>query len=422
MFAVVDLQGRVVAFSGRALAPVEPLAPGAEAPAKYINSPESPVYKKRETVFGLYQARSALRSGPCVLVEGNFDVVSLHARGTQSAVAPLGTAFTVEQGKQIRRFTSDVIFLFDGDAAGKKAVQASRAVCRESGLVARVASLPTGMDPDDFSRQRGVDALGNVLRAARGMLDYLVKEVLDGSFDQADAPARAKQVRELIEAEDDPTVRALARRSYAELMGARLNVADARTLGAFERSVNSGASDGGETPSSPELPRHAPHRERSNLRPEEIDRGIVGALLDYPELLDSPELLAYSGNMQGDLALAVAVLRKARGSREQASSGQPRSGQATPGQSTSFAEALAKMPETIRPFALARLAAPLHTELSRAGDELRSNLKKMQKQDHLRHKQSVAAEIERARAEGDQGTEDELLRSLEMRARQRHNL
>src|SRR6187402_3376621 len=154
MFAVLDLQGRVVAFSGRALTEPTPselaelgiestAQPGADAPAKYINSPESPIYKKRETVFGLYQARQALRSGEaCVVVEGNFDVMSLHARGIKQVVAPLGTAFTEEQARAIRRFSQDVTLLFDGDSAGRRAVQAAREPCDKGNLFVRVASLP----------------------------------------------------------------------------------------------------------------------------------------------------------------------------------------------------------------------------------------------------------------------------------------
>lgn len=161
MFAVLDLQGRVVAFSGRALAEPEPeelarlnieraAQPGADAPAKYLNSPESPIYKKRETVFGLYQARQAVRlNDSIVVVEGNFDVLSLHARGIKHVVAPLGTAFTEEQARSMRRFTQNVTLLFDGDSAGRRAIEASRAPCRMAGLTAKVASLPDKMDPDD---------------------------------------------------------------------------------------------------------------------------------------------------------------------------------------------------------------------------------------------------------------------------------
>src|SRR5690606_28301236 len=139
-----------------------------------------PIDKQRAVGFGLYQARDTLRSGKsCLMVEGNFDVVSLHAQGLTEAVAPLGTAFTVEQGKQIRRFTSQVTFLFDGDAAGKKATAASRQPARESGLSAKVARLPDGMDPDDFIRARGAEGMGNLIAASQGMLDYLISEVLD---------------------------------------------------------------------------------------------------------------------------------------------------------------------------------------------------------------------------------------------------
>src|SRR5690606_14921557 len=158
MFAVVDLHGRVVAFSGRSLKPAAPSAD--EPPAKYINSPESPIYRKRSTVFGLYQARQALRDrNNCIVVEGNFDVVSLHAHGINEVVAPLGTAFTLEQGKLIRRFSNQDTFLFVEDLAGRKATAQSRHPAKESGLSAKVARLPDGSDPDDFIRTKGPEQL-----------------------------------------------------------------------------------------------------------------------------------------------------------------------------------------------------------------------------------------------------------------------
>ncbi|HEX2878119.1 MAG TPA: DNA primase, partial [Polyangiaceae bacterium] len=119
MFAVRDLKGRVVAFSGRAMPPpsdaelsalsLPPQNPNQEEGAKYMNSPESAIYHKRDIAFGLFQAKQAVRNADrCVVVEGNFDVVSLHARGLRNVVAPLGTAFTVEQAREIKRFTSNV--------------------------------------------------------------------------------------------------------------------------------------------------------------------------------------------------------------------------------------------------------------------------------------------------------------------------
>ena len=117
MFAVIDAQGRVVAFSGRALAeipskePKDAKAEKAETP-KYINSPESPIYTKGAALFGIFQARHEIRAkDSAIVVEGNFDVVSLHARGLQNVVAPLGTAFTFEQAKLLNRFASIVTLL-----------------------------------------------------------------------------------------------------------------------------------------------------------------------------------------------------------------------------------------------------------------------------------------------------------------------
>ncbi len=118
MFAVLDLQGRVIAFSGRALddpsdeelrvSGIERAGTSTDAPAKYVNSPESPIYEKREAVFGLYQARQSVRdSSQCILVEGNFDVLSLHARGIKNVVAPLGTAFTLEQAQTNQTLLSE---------------------------------------------------------------------------------------------------------------------------------------------------------------------------------------------------------------------------------------------------------------------------------------------------------------------------
>ena len=131
MFAIVDLDGKIIGFSGRALAEpteaelraagVESMGTSGEPPAKYLNSPESPIYKKRDAVFGLWQARQAIRrEDRAIVVEGNFDVMSLHARGVANVVAPLGTAFTPEQAKQVSRFSQHVTLFFDGDTAGAR--------------------------------------------------------------------------------------------------------------------------------------------------------------------------------------------------------------------------------------------------------------------------------------------------------------
>lgn len=405
MFAVLDLQGRIIAFSGRALPSAEPEE---DPPAKYINSPESPIYRKRQAVFGLYQARSSLRSGrAALLVEGNFDVVSLHARGVSEAVAPLGTALTLEQSKNIRRFTGHVIVCFDGDRAGRDATAKARGPLVEAGLTARVARLPEGTDPDDFVRARGEESLRQLLGAARGMLDHLIAELLDEQFMVDDAEARGRklhQVLDLLKAEEDPTVRALAEQ-YADMLASRLGVADARTFRALKSSVERslrGARDG------------APPARRTRASPGErgeweMTTAIVGALLDFPALLDSEDLLAYGTQMQGDLAAVVACLRRAR--RQSPSRGE-----------LDLNQTLAKIPEAIRPFVEARIAAPLHAEVKTAQLELSGNLRKLMDREHSRLTVGVVSDLEKARLSGDFEQELALLQGQQERARRRRGM
>jgi DNA primase len=130
-------------------------------------------------------------------------------------VAPLGTAFTEEQARAIRRFCQDITLLFDGDSAGRRAVRASREPCKAGGLTAKVASLPDKMDPDELVRTQGPEAVQRVLKAARGMLEYLIDTTLDREYAEVDARERANRVREvqaLIREEDDPTVRLMGQR------------------------------------------------------------------------------------------------------------------------------------------------------------------------------------------------------------------
>lgn len=451
MFAVLDLQGRVIAFSGRALPSPTPGDAQGDAPAKYINSPETPIYRKRDTVFGLYQARAALRSGdPCVLVEGNFDVVSLHARGVTGAVAPLGTAFTVEQGKLIRRFTSDLTLLFDGDEAGKKAVMASRGACREAGLSPRVASLPAGLDPDELARTRGAEGVLAVLRAASGMLEHLIEQALDEGFHAHDARARVQKLRritELLAEEDDPAVRALAEQ-HADRLVARLGVADARTFRALRDSVErtlrtAGTRTTGTRPEESSGRRGAdnsagtyapPQRARSRARKDAIAAEIVGALLDFPELLDKPEILAYADQVEGDLAAALAALRQGAvgsaaalhgpGSSDAGDAHRTPAGKAAGTHSgiVHLQAALAKMPLSIQPFAIARMAAPRHQRVEDAEAELVVNMRKLQQLEASRIASETQGDLERARRAGDFEQELDLLLELEHRARQRRGL
>lgn len=415
MFAVIDLQGRVVAFSGRALAPVD--ASEEVSNAKYINSPESPIYRKRATVFGLHQARSTLRSGqPCVLVEGNFDVVSLHAHGLSCAVAPLGTAFTPEQGALIRRFSQQITLLFDGDSAGKKATLDSRAVVKQCGLAARVARLPGGTDPDDFVRERGSKALSELLSSASGMLEYLLEQTLDEQFTLADSAGRAEkiqQVVELLRSEDDPNVRVLAEQ-HADRLAGRLGIADGRTFRALRSNIARSLRA-----KEPEEREATPKNGRSSRSPS-LETMILGAWLDFPELCFCDEVKATSTYIEGDLALSLSCLLKAQ--EEHLAQVARSSGHHFSDGSAWLHRLASRLPESLQDFAAARLAAPLHTEIDSARVELFANLDKLKKMDLKRLSSSALSDMERARQEGDFEQEIELLRQQEQRARGKRGL
>lgn len=414
MFAIIDVDGKIVGFSGRALpepsdaelrsAGIEP-APAAEPPAKYVNSPESPIYRKREAAFGLFQARQAIRrEDRAVLVEGNFDVVSLHARGIENVVAPLGTAFTPEQAKLIRRFSQRVTLLFDGDSAGRRAALAAREACRDAGLLASVATLPEGRDPDDIARVEGPDAIARIVKASKSMIEYLIESTLDGTFRAADAEARARrihQVAELLKSEDDPAVRALAER-HADTIAERLGIGDVRTFRTLASLVQRTILGGQE----PRAATHAapPERARSRERVDDIGLEVLGAVLDFPAILDSPEVLAAVGLVDGVAAAGIAALRQ-----------DPRLAQAPE-------LLLAKLPHSIHPFAAARLAAPRHQSMDDAKAELLGNVEKLQRLDLSRQKSGTIEELARMQALGDFDRELALLGEQARRARERHRI
>jgi len=169
MFPIGDRRGRVIAFGGRAL--------DADAPAKYLNSPETPLFHKGSNLYNHALAREAAReAGTVVVVEGYMDVIALAQAGIEYAVAPLGTALTEEQIALLWRLSNEPILCFDGDNAGWRAAlrAADRAVpLLEPGHSFRFAILPAGQDPDDLVRQQGRAAMDEVLAAAQPLADIL---------------------------------------------------------------------------------------------------------------------------------------------------------------------------------------------------------------------------------------------------------
>ncbi len=424
MFAVVDPQGRVVAFSGRALAPHPSEQKKDDKPAKYINSPETPIYSKGSMLFGIHAARHAIRTAEeAIVVEGNFDVVSLHARGLTNVVAPLGTAFTVEQAKLLRRFAPEVVLLFDGDAAGKKAVRLSQQPLREAGMSVRVATLPEGLDPDDLIRQKGVDALRELADHARGLFEHLIEEALDASFVSADAYERARRVGEvaqILRDEPDPLVRSMFK-SYADQLAGRLDLQ--RSPEAFRaleqsvrravadkpppppRAVRPGLPEEGEVVVSSQGPREARIARRVAGAAER--REIVGALIESPALLDDPEVdeALRQDILKGPSVHLVVAMRK--------------SWDAHAGHLDS-AGFLAQIDNSFHSFVASRLAAPVHDSEADAKRHLLKNAKQLKSLLLSEEAENLARENYKPEIEWD--TQTELAKEAASRVKARQGI
>lgn len=170
MFPILNLKGKPVAFGGRVLDDSKP---------KYLNSPETPIFNKRRLLFALYQALPKIReTRQVIMVEGYMDAISLHAHGVTNVVASLGTAFTIEQARLLKRYADEVVFSYDMDAAGQNATRRALEIAGTVGLKIRVARVGEGKDPDEFVNLHGGEAYLEAVRQAQPALDYLLASLL----------------------------------------------------------------------------------------------------------------------------------------------------------------------------------------------------------------------------------------------------
>jgi len=183
MFPIAGLDGEVIGFGGR----VMPGFPGAEKLAKYINSPESPAYKKSRVLYGIDQAREHIRkTRQAILVEGYFDVIGLHQAGVRNAVAVCGTALTPEHVDVLKRCDCrEIVVLFDGDAAGAAAPGRAAQALLPAGVSGKVAILPAGTgktDPDEFARANGGAAVEALVAAAQPLTEHLIDRAVERAW------------------------------------------------------------------------------------------------------------------------------------------------------------------------------------------------------------------------------------------------
>src|SRR5216117_65885 len=175
MFPICNDMGEVIAFSGR-------LLQDEEGAAKYLNSPETALFRKGGVLFGLDKTKRALIEVSCAVVcEGQLDLISLFEAGITNVVAPQGTAFTESQARILKRFVNEVVLCFDADTSGQKAAERSLDALLQNDLIVRVAEMPAGEDPDSLVRCEGKEAFEKRITGARDFFDYWLERETTGS-------------------------------------------------------------------------------------------------------------------------------------------------------------------------------------------------------------------------------------------------
>ena len=212
MFPIMDVNNRVIAFGGRVLGDGEP---------KYLNSPETKIFDKSRNLYGLNYARRS-RKGCLLVCEGYMDVISMHQAGFTNAVASLGTAFTVQHGMIMKRYTDEVILCYDNDGAGKKAAIRAIPILKEAGLRIRVLSMEPYKDPDEFIKNLGAEEFQERINRAENAFLFEMS-VLRQNFDFGDPDAKSRffntAAERLAEFTDE-----IERNSYIEAVANRYGI------------------------------------------------------------------------------------------------------------------------------------------------------------------------------------------------------
>ncbi len=192
MFPICNDIGEVIAFSGRILT-------NDTQAAKYLNSPETPLFRKGSILFGLHKTKRGLIDANCAIVcEGQLDLITLFEAGLTNVVAPQGTAFTEGQARILKRYVNEVVLCFDADLAGQKAAERSLESLLENDLIVRVAEIPAGEDPDSLLRKEGAEKFGARVTAARDFFDFWIQE-RTASADLTNLNSKLQVARELAE-------------------------------------------------------------------------------------------------------------------------------------------------------------------------------------------------------------------------------
>jgi DNA primase len=269
MFPIINAGGKIVGFGGRVLDQGLP---------KYINSSETPLFHKGSTLYGLYQAKEGIRRvDRVVVVEGYLDVMALHQFGLSYAVATLGTALTSDHVRVLGRYTRNIVALFDGDDAGRKAAARSFEIFIETGLLGRAAFLPKGEDPDTYIHGHGPEALEKILEEAVPLADYYFSSLKQRFGMSLEGKSQiASEVSRLLTKVNNPIEVDLLVRRAVDTLGVREEVLRRRV-------VTPGYSLGSKMP-----PKAMPATP-SPIRDDIAERSLVSLMLRFPAVLRAVE-------------------------------------------------------------------------------------------------------------------------------------
>lgn len=292
MFPVIDVRGEVLGFSGRTLTESEP---------KYLNSPETPVFSKRRTLFGINLAKNTKR-GSIILCEGNIDVVMLHQAGFDNAVASMGTSLTVEQTRLVSRFANEIDICYDNDPAGIKATDRAIQILKNSEFKVKVIRLPdkiedgkkVKIDADDYIKQFGADAFEKLISGSDDRVEYSLIN-LKSKYDVASDEGRIaylKAAGELIATLSSPVEREVYGGRVAETAGISADAMKLEIDRARKRGINQQRKDMEKEALSPS--KALQPRERrlryDNVRSAAAEEGVVRILMRDPALLEKCDI------------------------------------------------------------------------------------------------------------------------------------
>jgi len=304
MFPIRDPRGRVIGFGGRSM--------GDEMP-KYLNSPETPLFRKGETLYLMDVAAEHVRKrGYAVVVEGYFDAIACHRAGVKNAVATLGTALTPMHLRLLGRSCKKVMLVFDSDAAGQKAAERSLDVFLGTEMVAKVAMLPEGDDPDSLVVRDGPEGLAERLRSSEGLMDFVIKRKAAGAESIEDKVASAKALTGILARIKN----SVERSHYVKKAASELGVEEAALVEELNKELRKTAVF------------KAPDRQAFSP-PNRIEESLLHVMLHYPEVADEvraalsaddfsdtrlrPVAAKIFGLLDGDGPLSVHVLLAALG-------------------------------------------------------------------------------------------------------------